>query len=158
MGLKPVMKLLTALVLSLISVSSVHAALTPTTTTISSSKNPSGYGQSVTFTAVDSSKSGTPPNGENVNFLQGQKLLGSGTLHSGSATFAIATLTTGGADNIKAEYTGDATYAASTSVAVVQVVNKASTGTSLVSSLNPANSGQSVTFTATVTPQFSGTV
>jgi poly(hydroxyalkanoate) depolymerase family esterase len=158
MGLKPVMKLLTALVLSLISVTSVHAALTPTTTTISSSKNPSGYGQSVTFTAVVSSKSGTPPNGENVNFLQGQKLLGSGTLHSGSATFAIATLTTGGADNIKAEYTGDATYAASTSIAVVQVVNKASTGTSLVSSLNPANSGQSVTFTATVTPQFSGTV
>ena len=42
--------------------------------------------------------------------------------------------------------------------AVKQVVSKATTTTALTSSLNPSNFGQSVTFTASVTPQFSGTV
>jgi Bacterial Ig-like domain (group 3) len=41
---------------------------------------------------------------------------------------------------------------------VKQVVNKATTTTALASSLNPSNFGQSVTFTASVTPQFSGKV
>jgi hypothetical protein len=40
---------------------------------------------------------------------------------------------------------------------VSQVVEKATTTTTLASSLNPSNTGQSVTFTATVKPQFSGT-
>jgi large repetitive protein len=37
-------------------------------------------------------------------------------------------------------------------------VSKAATTTTLASSRNPLNFGQSVTFTASVTPQFSGTV
>ncbi|HKN17888.1 MAG TPA: Ig-like domain-containing protein, partial [Candidatus Sulfotelmatobacter sp.] len=52
----------------------------------------------------------------------------------------------------------DATFAPSTSKLLSQVVNKAPTTTTLASSVNPSNSGQSVTFTASVTPQFSGTV
>jgi hypothetical protein len=40
----------------------------------------------------------------------------------------------------------------------VPQVNKATTTTTLASSLNPSKVGQPVTFTATVTPQFSGTV
>ena len=39
-----------------------------------------------------------------------------------------------------------------------QVVSKATTRTILVSSLSPSNVGQSVTFTASVTPEYSGTV
>ena len=38
------------------------------------------------------------------------------------------------------------------------MVSKAATTTTLASSLNPSNVGQSVTFTASVTPEFSGTV
>jgi hypothetical protein len=38
-----------------------------------------------------------------------------------------------------------------------QVVDKAASTTALVSSQNPSIYGQSVTFTATVSPQFSGT-
>jgi hypothetical protein len=38
------------------------------------------------------------------------------------------------------------------------MVGKAATTTTLASSLNPSNSGQSVTFTASVTPQFGGKV
>src|SRR5208283_1759796 len=71
---------------------------TPTTTTLSSSVNPSTYGQAVTFTAVVSSSAGAPPNGENVTFLQGTSTLGTGALNKGTATFTISTLSTGGSD------------------------------------------------------------
>jgi poly(3-hydroxybutyrate) depolymerase len=123
---------------------------TATTTTISSSVNPSVYGQPVTFTAVVSSSAGAPPNGETVTFLQGTNVLGTGSLEKGTATFTISTLTTGGTDKITAKYPGDSTFAASTSAVLPQVVNDAATTTSLTSSQNPSNSGQSVTFTATV--------
>ncbi len=138
--------------------SSLSAALTSTTTTISSSLNPSIYGEAVTFTAVVTSTLGAPPNGETVTFMQGKTTLGTGTLKGGSATFTISTLTTGGSDSISAVYGGDANFAGSTSKAVAQVVDAASTTTTLVSSQNPANVGASITFTATVTPEFSGTV
>ena len=39
-----------------------------------------------------------------------------------------------------------------------QVVNKSTTTPALASSLNPSNFGQAVNFTASVTPEFSGTV
>jgi hypothetical protein len=58
---------------------------------------------------------------------------------------------------IKAVYAGGSYFAGSTSKAVSQVVSKATTTTALASSQNPSNFGQSVTFTATVTPEFSGT-
>src|SRR5262249_14126299 len=48
------------------------------------------------------------------------------------------------------QYTGDTTYAGSTSAAVSQVVNQAATSTALASSANPTALGQSVTFTAMV--------
>jgi poly(3-hydroxybutyrate) depolymerase len=79
-------------------------------------------------------------------------------LSGGTATFAISTLTTGGTDNIKAVYFGDSTLAGSTSNTVKQVVDPAATTTTLGSSPNPSNVGQSVTFTASVAPEFSGTV
>jgi Bacterial Ig-like domain (group 3) len=55
-------------------------------------------------------------------------------------------------------YGGDSNFGGSTSKAVKQVVNKATTRITLTSSQNPSSAGQSVTFTAKVTPQFSGTV
>ena len=54
-------------------------------------------------------------------------------------------------------YGGDSKFGYSTSNTVKQVVSKATTTTALTSSLNP-NFGQSVTFKASVTPQFSSTV
>jgi hypothetical protein len=128
-----------------------------TTTTLSSSLNPSVYGQKVTFTATVSSSLGPPPNGETVTFKQGSTVLGMGTLSGGSTSFSTSTLGAG-TKSITAVYPGDATLAGSTSKAVSQVVNKATTTTALASSLNPSKFGQSVTFTATVAPQFGGTV
>jgi hypothetical protein len=128
-----------------------------TTTTLSSSSNPSAYGQAVTFSAVILSALGAPPNGEIVKFMNGTKILGTGTLSSGSARFTTSTLPAG-TDNIKAVYGGDSNFFGSTSKAVSQVVGKATTTTTLISSLNPSNVGQAVTFTASVTPEFNGKV
>jgi predicted membrane protein len=127
-----------------------------TTTTLTSSPNPSTYGQSVTFTATVTSKLGAPPDGETVTFMKGTTVLGTGTLSGGSASYATSALKVG-TNAIKAVYPGDPSFAPSTSKPVSQVVGKAATTTTLVSSLNPSNSGQSVTFTASVTPQSGGT-
>jgi uncharacterized repeat protein (TIGR03803 family) len=129
------------------------ATVTKTATTLSSSPNPSAYGQAVTFTAVVAP---APPDGETVTFMKGTTVLGTGTLSSGSASFTTSTLKAG-TNAIKAVYAGDPNFTASTSKAVSQVVDKATTTTVLTSSQNPSNFGQSVTFTATVAPQSSGT-
>jgi hypothetical protein len=70
-----------------------------TTTTVSSSLNPSTFGQAVTFTATVSSGSGTPTG--TVNFYDGASC-GAGTLvasavplTSGGATFTTSTLSVG---------------------------------------------------------------
>src|SRR5208337_5418228 len=129
-----------------------------TTTTLSSSPNPSAYGQAVNFTATVTSTLGTPPpDGETVSFLKGTTVLGTGTLSGGSASFTTSTLPVG-TDAITAVYGGDSNFPSSKSTAVKQLVSKATTTTILSSSQNPSSFGQSVTFTASATPQFSGTV
>ena len=130
-----------------------------TTTTLMSSPNPSTYGQPVTSTAAVTSKLGVPPNGETVSFMKGTTVLGTGTLSGGSASFTTSTLNAG-TNAIKAVYLSDANFrfAGSNSKAVSQVVSKATTTTTLTSLPNPSSFGQSVTFTASVTPQFGGTV
>ena len=123
-----------------------------TTTTLTSGTNSSVSGQSVTFTATVaavSPGSGTPTG--TVNFLDNGTTIGADeTLNSsGVATFSTSSLAVG-TQSITAVYSGDTTFATSTSSAVSQVVDQASTTTALASGTNPSVSGQSVTFTATV--------
>jgi len=92
-----------------------------TKTTLSSSPNPSAYGQTVVFTAVVSSSFGTPPDGEAVSFMKGTTLLGTGTLSGGSATFMTSTLKVG-TDAIWAVYDGDSDFGSSKSAPLKQVV------------------------------------
>jgi hypothetical protein len=127
------------------------------TITLSSSLNPSTYWQAVTFTAVVNSALGSPPDGETVTFKKGTTVLGTGTLSGGTATFSTSTLAAGN-HPMTAVYGGDSTFTGSTSKALKQVVNKAPTTTTLASSVNPSKSGQSVTFTASVTPQIGGKI
>ena len=127
------------------------------TISLSSSANPSTYGQAVSFSALVTSTIGAPPDGENVTFMKGATVLGTGVLSGGTANFTTPALPVA-TNAIKAVYGGDSNFAASTSKAVKQVVNKATTTTTLVSSQNPSSFSQSVTFTASVTPQFSGKV
>jgi uncharacterized repeat protein (TIGR03803 family) len=135
----------------------VNVPSTWTTTTLTSLLNPSTYGQGVTFNAVVTSSLGAPPDGETVTFMKGAMVLGTGILSGGGASFTSTTLAAA-TDSISAMYGGDSKFGYSTSNTVKQVVNKATTMTTLSSSRNPSNFGQSVTFTASVTPQFSGTV
>jgi hypothetical protein len=131
-----------------------------TTTTLSSSPNPSTYGQAVTFTAAVTSSVGAPPDGETVTFMNGKTALGTGALSGGLASFTTSTLKLG-TTSVTAVYGGDSNFAGSTSKTVSQVVEKYLTTTTLSSSLNPSNYGQAVTLTATVTsagPTPTGTV
>ncbi len=126
--------------------------LPATTTVLISSANPSTSGQSVTFTATVAGPTGntTVPTGT-VTFLDGATSIGAGTLNAGGqATYTTSSLSVA-AHSITASYGGSATFAASTSGILSQVVNKAASTTAVVSSVNPSASGQSVTFTATVT-------
>jgi|HubBroStandDraft_6_1064221.scaffolds.fasta_scaffold01416_6 hypothetical protein len=127
--------------------------LIATTTTLTSSPSSSSYGQVVNFTAAVTSGSGTPPNGETVTFRQGTTMLGTGTLSGGSATFSTAALGVG-TRAVTAVYGGDTTFAASTSKLVNQTIVKSTTSAALTSSQSPSVFAQSVSFTATVTPQF----
>lgn len=127
----------------------VAGVVTSTTTTLTSSLNPTTFGQTVTFTATVAG-SGPTPTGT-VTFLDGAAALGTGTLNgSGVATFTTSALAVG-SHSMTGSYGGDATDAVSTSPAVDQVVNMANTTTVDLSNVNPSTVGQSVTFTATVT-------
>ena len=121
-----------------------------TSTVLSSSVNPSVYGQSVTFTATVSAAapgSGTPTG--SVTFMDGSTALGSATLSSGKASFKTSSMAVG-SQSITADYSGDGNFTTSTSTSLAQTIQQDATTTSLKSSANPSVFGQSVTFTATV--------
>jgi hypothetical protein len=122
------------------------------TTTVTSSLNPSIFGQSVTFTATVAAVppgAGTPTG--MVTFLDGGGSIGSGTLSGGVATFTTSALAAG-SHTITTSYGGDANFNVSTQSLTgnPQVVNQSSTTAVVVSNNNPSNFGQSVTFTATL--------
>jgi uncharacterized protein (TIGR03437 family) len=124
--------------------------LQPSTVTLTSSPNPSSYGQNVTFTATvsPSTASGT------VKFSAG----GSAPLVNGVATYTTDYLSLG-TDYFTATYSGDGDVLPSTSPTLTQNVNPASTSTILTSSSNPATVGQTVALTATVSdPLATGTI
>jgi hypothetical protein len=134
------------------------AALTPTTTLLGSSPNPSRYKEPVTFTAKITSAAGAPPNGEDVYFMDGATELGTAALSGGTATFTTTALPVG-KDPITAVYGGNVTsgFAGSSSSTLSQTVGKADSYATLTSKPKPSAFGQPVTFTATVTGQYGGT-
>jgi hypothetical protein len=90
-----------------------------TTTTLTSSPNPSQFGQAVTFTAHVTG-TGPAPTGK-VKFLDGTTAIGSAALSGGVAKLTKSTLAVG-THPITAEYLSDAFSAKSTSSVVNQVV------------------------------------
>jgi hypothetical protein len=119
-------------------------------TSLLSSLNPSGFEQSVTFTAAVSSASGTPTG--SVIFYDASTQIGSATLASGRASISTSSLVAG-SHSITAAYQGAYGFGTSSSAPLNQIVNPASTTTSLASSENPAPVKHGVTYTATVTNQ-----
>ena len=121
-----------------------------TTMTLASSTDPSVVGHSVTFTATVTPASGKGTPTGSVTFYDGSTALGSATL-SGKNTSLKTPSVSVGSQAITAVYSGDSTYASSTSAVLTQTVKQDSTTTKLSSSANPSVYGQVVTFTATVT-------
>ena len=141
---------------------------------LQSSKNPSTYGDTVTFTATLDGVSGYPQPTGNVVFTDTYKntptVICTSPLKPG-ANNSTATCTTppplllGGSHSIVATYTDDTNYtSADPSAPLVQVVQKEKPKfEALQSSKNPSTYGDTLTFTATLDgvsgdPQPTGTV
>jgi hypothetical protein len=122
----------------------------PTATALTSSLNPSIYGQKVTWTATVTTSGKTTPTGK-VNLNWGSYYIGTATLNaSGVATLTRSNLSAD-AYPLFAVYVGDANNGPSASPILNQVITQATSSATLTSSPNPSTQGQSVTFTAKIT-------
>jgi Bacterial Ig-like domain (group 3) len=123
-------------------------------TVVTSSRNPSVAGQSVTLTArvTPAGATGT------VQFLIGGVAVnGPVPLDAtGRATFVTSTFTVG-SRQVSATYSGNVNYRGSTSATITQVVNRAASRTTVTSSQSPATRGSTVVLTAAVTAVAPGT-
>jgi Bacterial Ig-like domain (group 3) len=126
------------------------SSLATTTTAVTSSLNPSTYGQSVSFTANVTSGSGTPTG--TVQFTVDGSNFGSAvTLVSGSATSGSTSTLTGGTHTVTAVYSGDTGFQASTgTLSGGQVVNKASQSITFTTNA-PASAAYGSNFTVAAT-------
>jgi Bacterial Ig-like domain (group 3) len=137
------------------SVSTLTVKPEPSTVSLTSSKNPSVYGDSVTFTAtVTAPGTGTSLTGV-IKFFDGTTELGPRVNTSdGEATYTTSTLAIG-THPITAVYSGNAGVTGATSPVVDQVV-KAYTG-DFTLKITPGDAslytGESGKFTVTATPQ-----
>ncbi|WP_244422316.1 putative Ig domain-containing protein [Bradyrhizobium sp. ORS 285] len=117
---------------------------------LTSSQNPSQFGQPVTFTATVTPQvvGGGTPTGT-VTFNDNGSPIGTATLTGGVATLAISTLTVG-SHTITASYGGSALFTASTSPGLAQTVNVPIDSVRLrslqqtVSKMVAQNSGQAI--------------
>jgi hypothetical protein len=122
--------------------------------TVTSSLNPSTYGQSITFNASVAGAGAAAPTGT-VTFKDGTTTLATsplvpGTTHQSTATFVTSALS-GGSHAVTVVYNADGNYLTTTSPAINQVINKATPTVGITSNLNPSAYGQSVSFKASVT-------
>jgi YVTN family beta-propeller protein len=133
-----------------VGVSPFGIAITPNSPTmLTSSLNPSIYGQKVTFTATVAPSGKFTPTGT-VKFKWSRFTIGSATLNSsGVATLTKSNLN---ADSypLTAVYGGDANNPPSTSAVLNQSVKETISTSTLTSWPNPSTQGQAVTFTATI--------
>jgi hypothetical protein len=103
-----------------------QVALTPTTTVLTASPNPAGFGASISLAASVSPSSATG----SIVFMDGSATLGTAILNAGKASFASSTLAVG-SHSLRAVYSGDSLNATSTSAALAETVSASATTTSL---------------------------
>lgn len=116
-----------------------------TTTSLTSSANPSVFGQDIVVSAQVQSIAGVPEG--DVTFYNGGVALETRPLSAGVATLTLSGLAAGSYD-LTASYSGADDFGGSTSTILVQSVDQAMTTIVLTSSANPSTFGQAVTFTA----------
>lgn len=121
-----------------------------TTTTLTSSSNPSGPEDAVTFTAsvVAAAPSGAAPTGVVQFSVDGVDVGAPVAVDDGSASSEPVSGLVLGDHDVVANYLGDADFFGSTD-AITQTV-AVDTETTLTSSANPSKLGEAVTFSATI--------
>jgi protocatechuate 3,4-dioxygenase beta subunit len=124
---------------------------TATTLSLSTSATSTTVGTAVTLTARVSPSAA----GGSITFYNGSTALGTATLSSGVATLSV-TFTSVQSASVTAVYSGDSSYATSTSSALTITVTANSTGTATSTALSVSTTattvGSTVTLTAQVTP------
>jgi hypothetical protein len=123
----------------------------PPLTALSSSPNPSVFGQPITLTASVTSRLGIPTG--TVNFYDGTTRLGSSSLNNGVASWNASSLNAG-TQSLTASYLGSGSFYPSTSSPFSQSVNKTSTSTVVTSSSDPVLRNTPFGLYATVTTQY----
>jgi Bacterial Ig-like domain (group 3)/FG-GAP repeat len=121
----------------------------PTSTSLTSTLNPSIYGQSVTWTATVAISGSVPPTGK-VKFTWGTYTIAIAALNTSGVAALTKSNLNAGTYSLTAIYMGDENNLGSTSSVVNQVVTETKSSATLTSSPNPSTAGQAVTFTATI--------
>ena len=124
------------------------AAQSSATPQLSSSLNPSAYGNTVTFIAAVSPGSKPIPTGT-ITFYDGSTALQAVTMSGGSASYRTSALAVG-SHSITAKYSGDSAWKPSISIALPQVVNQAMASITLKTSLSNVLLDTPTTLTAFV--------
>jgi uncharacterized repeat protein (TIGR03803 family) len=129
----------------------VSGVLVAPATTLTSSLNPSIYGQTVNFTATVTTSGSLPPTGT-VAFTRvgGLYTIGSAMLNSSGVATLVKSNLNADSYALNAVYKGDANNLGSWSPVLNQLVLQTSSAATITSSPNPSTLGQAVTFTATV--------
>ncbi|HEX3840160.1 MAG TPA: Ig-like domain-containing protein [Acidimicrobiales bacterium] len=128
----------------------------PTTTTVTTSPDPTVFGQPTTFTAsvaADAPGAGTATG--TVEFQIDGQTYETDTLSGGTASATPDAALAPGTYTVTAIYSGDPNFVASTGT-TTHVVNQDPTTTGVTSSVSPSVFGQPVTFTATVSANAPG--
>jgi hypothetical protein len=125
-----------------------------TNTVLSESSGKVVAGGPLTLSAAVGTKQGTPTG--NLEFKQAGAPQTTTALNSGVAQATLTAPSLAGTYGFTALYTGDGTFSGSLSQRLLVTVSAASTTTTVTSNAPSSKLGQSVTFTATVHPQYSG--
>jgi hypothetical protein len=127
-----------------------------TTTSISSSLDPSSFGQNVTFNVSVGSTYYLGSNGGTVTLYDGGTSIGSAIIQGTAVYFPLSTLSTG-VHTLTATYSGDSNLTGSTSAPFTQTVSPAATSLTLALNSYATAYGQSVTMTSGVKGVWGGT-
>ncbi len=136
-----------------VAVNVVTVGVAPTTTGLGTSAASPVFGTSVTLTATVDKGTGTATPTGVVTFIEGATVLGSGALNASAVASISTSALAVGTHNITAAYSGDATYAPSTSTAIaVTVLAPPDYAVSTPTGTATVTAGQPATYTISVTP------
>jgi hypothetical protein len=121
----------------------------PTSISLTSSLDPSFYGQKISLIATVATSGSNVPTGK-VNFVSDYGSIGTVTLDAGGVATLSKRYLNAGMLSLTAVYKGDPSHLGSTSVALNQVIQQTASTASISSSPNPSIQGQTVTFTVKI--------